>query len=312
MFMTAKMKLNDPVARQFDVIIVGGSYAGLAAAMSLGRALKQVLVIDSGMPCNRQTPFSHNFLTQDGKTPLEIAALGKQQVMAYPTISFFNGVAEQGRRIGQVFEISVSSGETFNALKLIFATGIRDIMPDIDGFASCWGISVLHCPYCHGYEVKNEKTGIFANGEDAYEFARLISNWTNDLTVFTNGSSTLTKEQRQQLEGHGINIVEKKIAKLEHIRGYIQHLAFQDGSILALNALYARNSFEQHCGIPKQFGCDFTEEGYIHVDQSQETTISGVFAAGDNVTRMRAVASAVAMGTMAGAATSRKLIMDQF
>ena len=137
----------------FDVIIIGGSYSGLAAGMALGRALKQVLIIDSHTPCNRQTPYSHNLITNDGKTPAEIASVAKQQVAAYPTVHFFNGLAVQGSGTNNAFKIKVASGETFSGDKLIFATGIKDIMPNIDGFSECWGISVLHCPYCHGYEV---------------------------------------------------------------------------------------------------------------------------------------------------------------
>jgi len=151
--------------KQFDVIIVGGSYSGLAAGMALGRAVRSVLIIDDGKPCNRQSPFSHNFLTNDGKTPMEIAALANLQVRGYDTVEFFNGLATSGIKTENGFEILVASGETFATKKLIFATGIRDILPEIDGLAECWGISVLHCPYCHGYEVRNEKTGVLGNGD---------------------------------------------------------------------------------------------------------------------------------------------------
>ena len=181
--------------KDFDVIIVGGSYSGLAAGMALGRSLRRVLIIDSGKPCNRQTPHSHNFITQDGKTPKEIATLAKQQVEKYETVTFFNGLATNGVKTKEGFEIQTASGETFFAKKIIFATGIKDIMADIEGYADCWGISVLHCPYCHGYEVRNEITGILGNGEYGFEFSGLISNWTKKLTLFTNGKSTLTTEQ---------------------------------------------------------------------------------------------------------------------
>ncbi len=160
----------------FDVIIVGGSYSGLAAGMALGRALRKVLIIDSGKPCNRQTPHSHNFLTQDGKPPNEIAALGKEQVQMYSTVAFFSGLATNGLKTENGFEIEVASGEKFAAKKLIFASGIKDIMPGIPGFAECWGISVIHCPYCHGYEVKGQQTGILGSGEYGFEFSALISN----------------------------------------------------------------------------------------------------------------------------------------
>lgn len=209
--------------KQFDVIIIGGSYAGLATAMALGRALRSVLIIDNGKPCNRQTPYSHNFLTQDGKTPKEISILAKQQVLAYNTIAFFDGFATRGLKTNNGFEIQTESGDKFTAAKLVFATGIKDVMPGIVGFSECWGVSVLHCPYCHGYEVKNEITGILGNGEYGFEFSKLISNWTKDLTLFTNGASTLTDEQKAELEKHSIKIVEKEIKELEHINGHLKN-----------------------------------------------------------------------------------------
>jgi len=298
--------------KNFDVIIVGGSYSGLAAAMALGRALKKVLIIDGGKPCNAQTPHSHNFLTQDGKTPLEIATLAKQQVENYDTITFFEGLANSGKKTNTGFEVQVTSGKIFWAKKLIFATGIKDEMPNIEGFSDCWGISMLHCPYCHGYEVRNEKTGILGNGEHGYELIKLISNWTNDLTLYTNGPSSLTIEQTEMLKKHQIKIVEKEIQKLEHQKGYIQNIIFRDGTKAAVKAMYSRNSFEQHCSIPEALGCELNDEGYIKVNPSQETTIDGIYACGDNVTRLRSVANSVAMGTAAGMMASKKMILEQF
>lgn len=297
---------------QFDVIIVGGSYAGLAAAMALGRALRTVLIVDDGKPCNRQTPHSHNFLTNDGKTPAEIAALANLQVSQYKTVEFFKGLATNGRKTDEGFEIQVSSGEIFAAKKLIFATGIKDILPGIPGIEACWGISVIHCPYCHGYEVRQEKTGVLGNGDAGFDFTRLIANWTKDLTLFTNGPSTLTAEQSAQLQQHEIKIVEKKIEKFEHHNGHIQHLLFADDTSFPLKAIYAPSPFEQHCKIPELLGCALTEEGYIKIDNFQETTVPGVFAIGDNASKMRTVANAVSMGTTAGIVISKQMILEEF
>ncbi len=296
----------------FDVIIIGGSYSGLAAGMTLGRALKRVLIIDNGKPCNRQTPYSHNFITQDGKTPKEIATIARQQVERYNTVKFFNGLATSGIKTENGFEIQTATDEAFSAKKLIFATGIKDIMPDMDGYAECWGISVLHCPYCHGYEVRNERTGILGNGEYGFEFSTLISNWTKELTLFTNGKSTLTLEQTLKLESHSIKIVETEIKKLDHTNGYLQKILFKDGSHSSIKALYARSPFEQHCTIPEKFGCELTEEGYVKVDPFQKSTVPGIFACGDNTTRMRSVANAVAMGTTAGTMANREIIFEEF
>jgi len=296
----------------YDVIIVGGSYSGLAAGMALGRALRRVLIIDSNEPCNRQTPHSHNFLTQDGKTPEEIATLARRQVELYTTVSFFSGLATNGRKTENGFEIQLASGETFRAGRLIFATGIKDMLPGIEGLAACWGISVIHCPFCHGYEVRNKKTGILGNGDFGFEFSSLISNWTNDLTLFTNGGSTLTAGQTKMLEMRGVRIIEKEIERLEHINGYLQNIIFSDGTKSPVKAIYAPGPFEQHCPIPGYLGCELTEEGYIKVDPSQETTVPGVFACGDNAARMRTVANAVATGTTAGITVSKKMIFEEF
>lgn len=304
--------MNGDNSMSFDVIIVGGSYSGLAAAMAVGRALMKVLIIDDGKPCNRQTPYSHNFITQDGVPPAEISSIAKRQVEKYDTVQFFAGSAARGSRTDNGFQIEVATGEKFKARKLIFASGIKDIMPAIPGFNECWGISVLHCPYCHGYEVRNQKTGILANGEDAMELAAMIRNWTNDLTLYTNGRSALSGEQAGILEQHGIKTVENEIDRLEHQDGQLQHIVFSNGSKSPLIALYSRNRFEQQCQIPLSLDCEMTEDGYIRVDQFQETTIQGVYACGDNVTRMRTVANAVAMGTTAGMTATKKLIVENF
>jgi thioredoxin reductase len=298
--------------KKFDVIIIGGSYSGLSAGMALGRALRKVLIIDSGKPCNKQTPHSHNFLTQDGKTPKEIAALARQQVENYDSVKFLNGKATKGIKTENGFEIETESGDTFKAQKLIFATGIKDNLPEIDGFAACWGISVIHCPYCHGYEVRNEKTGIIGNGEYGFEFSTLISNWTNDLTLFTNGTSTLTTEQAEKLERNHIKIVETAIERLEHSDGNLQYIIFKDGTKVEIKAAYTRSPFEQHCPIPETLGCELTEEGYIRINQLHKTSVSGVFACGDNVTRIRTVANAVAMGTTTGMMVNKELTEEKF
>jgi thioredoxin reductase len=305
---------HDPMTHNntFDVIIVGGSYAGLAAAMALGRALKNVLIVDDGKPCNRQTPYSHNFITHDGKTPIEILTLAKQQVQHYPTVMFYEGLAVSSSKINNEFQIEVNTGAAFNAKKLIFATGIQDIVPATDGYYECWGISVLHCPYCHGYEVQNERTGILGNGDHGFELAVLISNWTHDLTLFTNGPSSFTQAQRIKMERHHITIREKEIKTLDHRDGHLQNIIFNDTTTHAIKVLYTKSAFEQHCTIPQSLGCALTDEGYIKTDALQRTNIPGVYACGDNAARMRTVANAVGMGTTAGMMVSKEIIFEEF
>jgi thioredoxin reductase len=270
------------------------------------------LIIDSGNPCNKQTPHSHNFLTNDGKTPKEIARLARQQVGMYGSVGFLDALVTAGRKTENGFEIQTLTGEVFSARKLVFATGIKDVMPDIPGFAESWGISVLHCPYCHGYEVRHQKTGILANGDTGFELSSLVSNWTNDLTLYTNGKSTLNEQQQVKLEKHKINVVEKEIEKLEHKNGYLQYILFKDGSNLPLKALYARLPFVQHATLPHTLGCETTTEGYIKIDPAQRTSVQGIYACGDSTTRMRTVANAVSMGTTTGLMLNRELIEEAF
>ena len=297
---------------KFDVIIIGGSYSGLSAGMALGRALRNVLIIDSGKPCNIQTPHSHNFITQDGKTPQEISLAAKQQVEKYQTIKFYNGLATNATKHKKGFVVTVEETKEFMAKKLIFATGIKDIMPNIERIAACWGISVIHCPYCHGYEVREEKTGILANGDIAFHYAQLISNWTKDLTIFTNGQSTLNQDQIDKITKNDISIVEKRIVALNHHDGNIKEIVFSDNSTFQLKAMYTRPDFEQHCKIPETLGCELTEQGLLKVDMFQKTTVEDVFACGDNASPLRSVSYAVATGNIAGAALNNEMTAEEF
>ncbi|WP_264525744.1 NAD(P)/FAD-dependent oxidoreductase [Flavobacterium sp. N502536] len=296
----------------YEVIIIGGSYSGLSAAMSLGRSLRQVLVIDSGLPCNRQTPHSHNFITHDGEKPAVISAKAKVQVDFYDTVQFYNGLAISAIQTENGFEIKTESGKVFTSEKVLFATGIRDLLPKIDGFADCWGISILHCPYCHGYEVKKEKTAIIANGDMGFEYAKLISNWTTDLRILTNGKSIFTLEQSRILQEHKIQIIEDEIVAVEQENGYIQHIGFKNQSKIEVKAVYFKLPFEQHCPLPKSLGCELTEQGLLKVDAFQKTTVPGVFASGDCHIQARSVAMAVSSGSFAGASINKELIDESF
>lgn len=296
----------------FDVIIIGGSYSGLSAAMSLGRALRQVLVIDSGLPCNRQTPHSHNFITQDGEKPAVISAKAKLQVQVYKTVQFYTGLAVKAIKKDKGFEITTENGAVFTSRKIVFATGVKDLLPDVAGFAECWGISVIHCPYCHGYEVKNEKTAILANGEIGFEYAKLISNWTKDVRLCTNGKSGLTPEQVQILKDHDISILEDEIDSFEHNQGYISNIVFKNGKKVDVKAVYARPPFKQHCTLPQDLGCEINEQGLLKVDMMQKTNVPGIYASGDCTTQMRSVAIAVSTGSFAGAVLNKELIDEDF
>ncbi|TRX45849.1 NAD(P)/FAD-dependent oxidoreductase [Fulvivirga sp. M361] len=296
----------------FDVIIIGGSYAGLSAAMALGRSLRNVLIIDSGKPCNRQTPYSHNFITQDGIKPGIIAQNAKEQVLNYNTVKFLNDFAIGGKKIKNGFEITTENGEKIKSKKLIFSTGVKDIMPDIKGFSDCWGISVIHCPYCHGYEFKGQKTGIMANGNTAFHVASLVNNLTDNISILTSGKNDFTIEQTEKLKKNKIEVIETEISEIEHDNGSINNVVFKNGKKMNFNAVYAAIPFVQHSNIPASLGCEITEQGHIQVDDFQKTSMEGIYACGDNSTMMRSVANAVASGNIAGAMTNMELTHDNF
>ena len=297
---------------KFEVIIIGGSYAGLSAAMALGRSLRNTLIIDEGKPCNRQTPHSHNFLTQDGSTPHEIATIAKKQLNKYKHIKFYNGIAISAKKVNESFEVIASNGDIFMAKKLILATGINDKFPNIDGFAACWGISVVHCPYCHGYEIRHQKTAIITNGERGFHLASMVNNLTKNITILTSGANNFDERQLKKLKHHQIKIIEKEIATIAHKNGQLEKIIFKDGSSETFECAYAAIPFEQNTSIVKELGLKLTETGHIETNFMQETSVDGVYACGDNASPMRSVANAVAAGNLAGAATNGTLTKETF
>lgn len=296
---------------KYDVIIIGGSYAGLSAGLALGRSLRKVLIIDNWEPCNKKAPHSHNFLTNDGEKPAAIAFKARQELAFYQTVKLIAGTVEKVSQKGQGFEV-ITDGQLFTAQKVLFATGLKDIMPNIPGFAGCWGTSIIHCPYCHGYEVYQEKLAVFGNGDEGFEFAKLINNWSKDVTLFTNGTSTLNNGHEQKLIEHGINIIQTKITAIDCVNNQVQAIKLKDGTEHSIQAIFARVPFEQHTSIPQQMGCVLTKQGHIEIDNFCATTIPGAYAAGDNCSPLRGVANAVANGMMAGVFINKALIEEQF
>jgi thioredoxin reductase len=301
------MKDND-----FDVIIIGGSYAGLSAAMALGRSIRKVLIIDSGNPCNKQAPRSHNFITWDGSSPSSIAEKAKKEVLLYPTIKFLSGIANGLRKTDSGFEAIVESGEKFNARKLLFATGVTDIIPDIEGFSKCWGISILHCPYCHGYEERGKFTAALANGENAMHLCMVLLNLTKDIILLTNGKPSLTENQLIKLNSHRIQIIDTEVIQIKHQHGQIESICFKNGECLNVPVMYAKIPFRQQCLLAENLGCEITEEGFIKVDESKRTTVHGIYAAGDNTTVGRTISRSIAAGTVAGMMLNGEMALESF
>lgn len=306
------MKNTSTPKNNFEVIIIGGSFAGLSAAMALGRSLREVLIIDNNLPCNRQTPHSQNFLTQDGKTPKEISTIAREQVEKYKTIQFHQGKAISGIKTETGFEITTDKNEKFIAKKLIFATGIKDEMPAIKGFSECWGISVIHCPYCHGYEYRGKNTAILANGERAFHLASMVHQLTNRLAIFTSGKANFNDEQIEKLNQRNIKIIEKTVVEIEHQSGQLQNLILVDGEKIPFDVAYAAIPFVQHSDIPENLGCELTETGHLKIDSFQKTNNPNIFACGDNSNMMRSVAQAVYSGNIAGAMANGEFVKEGF
>src|SRR5690606_9593025 len=218
----------------------------------------------------------------DGVPPAEIAAKAKSQVLQYESVDFVKDLAIASKKTNEGFLVTTESGKTFSAKKIIFATGIKDSIPEVKGFHECWGISIIHCPYCHGYEFRNNKTGIMANGDRAFHLASLVNNLTDQLQILTLGKADFTPEQRQKLEEHHIPIIESEISEVKHHKGSIQKVIFNNGEVMGFDALYAGFSFSQHSDLPAALGCEITENGYIKVDGFQKTTVEGIYACGDN------------------------------
>jgi len=296
---------------QYDVIIIGGSYAGLSAAMALGRSIRKTLIIDGGDPCNKQTPQSHNFLTQDGETPAAIAEKALEQVLKYPTVELLQGFVVELEQQDNVFVVTTAAGERFAGMKILLATGVKDELCDIPGFAECWGISVLHCPYCHGYEVRQQKTAILAKGEEAYHLGLLLHNWASDITLLSDGDHGLEDIQLDLLKANSVELIDEKVTALKHEDGRLKSIQFESGKTMPVEVMYSRVPFTLHSEIASQIGCDLSESGHILVDASQKTTIPGIYAAGDCTTNGRAVSIAVAAGSRAGMMINSELIFGQ-
>jgi thioredoxin reductase len=296
---------------QYDVIIVGGSYAGLSAGLALGRARKRALVIDAGQRRNRFAHESHGFLGQDGREPGEIVAAARAEVAAYPTVSFFEGVVTRAERDGEGFAVTLEDGTTRVAKRLILATGVEDVLPDLPGLREGWGTAVLHCPYCHGYEVAERRLGVLAFMPEAMHQAELISEW-GPTTFLTNEIVTLAAHERETLAARGVAVVDGTVAEIVNADAGIAGVRMRDGRTIALDALFIGVPWRLANPLAEQLGCAIDDSPFgpaIRVDGTGETNAPGVFAAGDAAMMMKNIPGSVASGYLAGVAAHRSLLM---
>ena len=295
--------------RQFDTVIVGGGPAGLSAALTLGRSRRDVLVLDSGEYRNAPTHASHNFLTQDSVAPGETRRVAHGQLGRYPNVSIKAGRASAAEGTIGSFTLRLDGGETVATRTVILATGVRDELPPIDGLPEIWGRTAIHCPYCDGWENRDRPTAVLAPGEltnpIASHMAALIRNLTADLVMLTNGLAELDDDNRARLGELGIAVEERPISRLASDAGQLERVVFTDGNDLAREVLYVVPTPHPNNSLGIALGCDVTTEGMVpgqfRVDATGQTTVPGVFAAGDIASQAPSVAVAVASGAMAGA-----------
>ena len=292
-----------------DVIIVGGSYAGLSAALQLARARRNVVIVDAGNRRNRYAETSHGFLTHDGDPAMEIADRARGEVMAYPTVRWIEDTAQTASADGDRFVVTLESGTTCTASRLVLASGVVDHLPSIHGLAERWGKSVFHCPYCHGYELHEGYIGVLATSEASMHHGLMLPDW-GKVTFFINESFTPDPEQLAQLQSRGASIEREPIAR---ITGDQARVELCDGRVIALDGLFTIPSTTLANTLAEQLGCTI-EEGsagpYIQTDLSKATSVSGVFACGDAARPSGSVASAVGDGAVAGVATHLSLVFD--
>ena len=293
----------------YDVIIIGGSYAGLSAALQLARARRRVLVIDEGRRRNRFAAHSHGFLGQDGRDAGEIAADGRAQLMKYPTVTWLDGRAEEVNRWAAGYTVTDSKGGSHESRRLILATGVSDTLPDVPGLAERWGKHVFHCPYCHGYELDQGAIGVLASSEVSMHHALMLPDW-GQVTFFLNGAFEPSAEDLSKLQARGVAVERTGIRELA---GDGIDVVLEDGRTIPLAGLFTITRTEVRSPIARALGCEF-EEGplgdFIKTDLTQETSIKGIFACGDAARPSGSVALAVGEGAMAGVAAHRSIMFE--
>lgn len=293
-----------------DAIIIGGSFAGLSAAMYIARARRTVSVIDTGLPRNRFALHSHGFLAQDGSEPGAMLATARLQLAAYPTVTFIEGKALKAVRTPHGFSVTVATGEIIESARLVLAFGISDELPAIPGLAERWGRSVLHCPYCHGFEFSGRSLGVLNLSPRSVHQAALIAEW-GPTTFFLNGGPEADEASLSMLRNRGVTIEPVPVRVLHGEGSQLSAIELVDGRMSRLDALYVGPRTRLNSDIAQQLGCELEEGTFgqvIRTDAQKLTTVPGVYAAGDITRSAHNVTWASADGVMAGTAVHQSLV----
>lgn len=289
-----------------DVAVIGGSYAGMSAALQLARARQRVLVVDAGLRRNRFADTSHGFLGRDGASPAAIAAQGREQLLAYPSVHWIDGTAVMAQRTESGFALGLEDGRRVVARRLVLATGVVDELPGIEGLQARWGRSVFHCPYCHGYELAQGRIGVLATGEASLHHALMLPDWGR-VTLFSQGVLVPDAAQAGSLAARGVAIETVPVARIEDTATVVLH----DGRQVVMDGLFVLSRTRVASPLAQQLGCAFDTGpmgDFIRTDALKETTVPGVFACGDAARPTGNIASAVGDGAFTGAAVHQSLV----
>ncbi len=300
------MKMN------YDCAIIGGGPAGLNAALVLGRARKNVVVIDEGRARNRVTRETHGFLTRDPISPSDFRRIAKEQISAYPSVTFAEDTAISITGTDGDFQISTVQGQTYRSKKLLFAIGMKDLPMEIKGLSDVYGKSAFICPYCDGWELRDQPLVVIVKGADATHMAQVISGWTNNITICTNGSDDLTNAQCEELQQHNIPVYDLPIQSIESDNGMVQQVVLKDGTSIVCTGIFFRPKLMIGSDLPQAIGCEITEAGTVIVDNLGKTNVPGVYSAGDAATHLHQAIIAASMGSLAGVGINKELNEEEW
>jgi thioredoxin reductase len=296
----------------YDAIVVGGSYAGLSAAMQLARARRRVLIVDAGLPRNRFAAAGHGFFGQDGRAPFDILRDAARLVRAYPTVEDVEDEVVSATEDAGGFAVALAGGRIETGARLVLATGVRDELPEVAGLKERWGVTVLHCPYCHGYEVADRPLGILANHPLSAHQGVLIPDW-GPTTYFTQGIYEPEPDELAQMTARGVQIERTPIVELLGSAPDLQAVRLSDGRVLPTHAIFTAPRISLVSSLTEQLGCAI-EDGplgpYVRVDDRKRTSVDGVYAAGDAAAPMHNATFASAAGVMAGVGAHQSLIIE--
>jgi thioredoxin reductase len=294
---------------QYDVAVIGGGAAGLSAALVLARALRKVLVVDAGSPRNAPASHMHGYLSRDGLPPGEFLAAGRNEVGGYGggivagTASYLMPDGRSG------FDVGLEGGQRISARRLLVTTGLRDELPDIPGLRDRWARDVLHCPYCHGHEVRDRRLGVIGGTPGAVRYAQIVRQWTDDLVYFT-PPDALTPAERTQLAARAIGIVEGVVERLALHDDTLRGVQMDDGLLVPCQALFVPPRFVPNNQLLVGLGCAVDSEGWVTTDSSGRTGVPGVWAAGNVVDPRAQVVTAAGAGSAAAIAINADLVEE--